>query len=134
MKRRNFIFNSALAALGAIFLSGCNTKNNADKQTEYKDSDGKQISMYIYEPTGICASSIEIAIDENNIIHHVNIVDGCPGNTLGICKLVKNKPAEDIIKTLKGTECSRRNNGTSCPDQLARALEEVISKQKASSV
>lgn len=134
MKRRNFILNSALAAIGTIFLSGCNTKNNADKQTEYKDSDGRQISMYVYKTTGTCASAIEIAIDENNIIHNVNIVDGCPGNTLGISKLVKNKPAEEIIKTLKGTECARRNNGTSCPDQLARALEEVIAKQKKTSV
>ena len=47
-------------------------------------------------------------------------VVGCPGNTQGVAKLVVGRKVEDVVALLKGTQC---RNGTSCPDQLARALE-----------
>ena len=47
-------------------------------------------------------------------------VGGCPGNTRGVAKLAIGRKVEDVITLLKGIQC---RNGTSCPDQLARALE-----------
>lgn len=46
---------------------------------------------------------------------------GCTGNTQGVARLVVGKKVDDVIAMLKGIEC--RGN-TSCPDQLARALEQ----------
>ena len=59
------------------------------------------------------------------------IVGGCPGNARGIAKLILGRKATDVIATLKGIPC---RNGTSCPDQLARALEAEISAGRVSSI
>ena len=63
-------------------------------------------------------------IDDNGIITAVEFDGGCNGNQTGISRLVVGKPAEEIISILKGTTCGKRP--TSCPDQLARALQEAI--------
>ena len=76
-----------------------------------------------YTPKGVCSRKIEIDI-ENGIINKVRFVGGCNGNTQGISKLVEGMKAEDVISRLDGVNCSGR--GTSCPDQLAKALEEAI--------
>ena len=47
---------------------------------------------------------------------------GCPGNTVGVSRLVEGKNVDEVIKMLKGIDC--RGRGTSCPDQVAKALEE----------
>lgn len=77
---------------------------------------------YHYKTHGTCSQEMIIEIDED-IIKKVTIIGGCAGNTLGISKLVQGMKIDDVIKTLKGTPC--KNKGTSCPDQLARALEEI---------
>ena len=59
---------------------------------------------------------------ENNIIKSLKILGGCPGNTVGVSKLVEGKDIETVIKLLKGIPC--RDKGTSCPDQVAKALEQ----------
>ena len=51
---------------------------------------------------------------------------GCNGNTKGISKLVKGRKASEVADILRGTQCGMR--GTSCPDQLAKALDEIITK------
>ena len=61
---------------------------------------------------------------ENGIINKVRFVGGCNGNTQGISKLVEGMKAEDVISRLEGVNCNGR--GTSCPDQLAKALKEAI--------
>ena len=76
-----------------------------------------------YTPKGVCSRKIEIDI-ENGIINKVRFVGGCNGNTQGISKLVEGMKAEDIISRLEGVNCNGR--GTSCPDQLAKALKEAI--------
>lgn len=79
---------------------------------------------FTYTPHGVCSRQIVIDIDENtNIINSVSFTGGCNGNLQGIAALVKGKKPEEIISALKGIDCNFK--GTSCPDQLARALEEV---------
>ena len=76
-----------------------------------------------YTPKGVCSRKIEIDI-ENGIINKVRFVGGCNGNTQGISKLVEGMKAEDVISRLEGVNCNGR--GTSCHDQLAKALKEAI--------
>ena len=59
---------------------------------------------------------------ENNIIKKLKIIGGCPGNTVGVSKLVEGRNIDEVIEMLKGIPCGIK--GTSCPDQVARALEE----------
>ena len=59
---------------------------------------------------------------ENNIIKELKILGGCPGNTVGASRLVVGRNIDEVIEMLKGIECGMR--GTSCPDQVAIALEE----------
>ena len=82
-----------------------------------KESDEME---YIYEPEGVCSHKIIFDI-ENNIIKSVNIIGGCPGNTVGLSKLLEGQNIDDVIKKLKGIPCGYK--GTSCPDQIAKALE-----------
>lgn len=80
-----------------------------------------------YVPKGVCSKLMEIEI-EDGFIKDVRITGGCNGNLKGIMALVKGCKAEEVIEKLKGIEC--RDKGTSCPDQLACALEEVIAEIK----
>ena len=73
-----------------------------------------------YTTKGVCSRSIEIEGD-GDTIQSVKFNGGCNGNTKGISSLVKGMKVDDVISRLKGTDCGGR--GTSCPDQLARALE-----------
>lgn len=84
------------------------------------------MAAYKYTPRGVCSSRIDFDIDENGVIKEVKFTGGCSGNTAGISSLVKGMKARDVIERLRGTDC--RGRGTSCPDQLARALEEAIGK------
>ncbi len=77
---------------------------------------------YIYSPMGVCSQRMKIEV-ENNIIKNVEIIGGCPGNTLGVARLIKGMDIDEAIKRLKGILCG--NKGTSCPDQLAKALENI---------
>ena len=75
--------------------------------------------MKTYKTAGTCSRAINYK-DENGIVTQCEFVGGCPGNTQGVAKLVIGRKVEDVIAFLKGIQC---RNGTSCPDQLARALE-----------
>ena len=75
---------------------------------------------YRYETEGVCSSEIIIELD-GDIIKSVKIVGGCPGNTVGVSKLAENRTIDELISILKGIPCG--NKGTSCPDQVAKALE-----------
>jgi len=75
-----------------------------------------------YKPQGVCSREMIITI-ENDTILKVEIIGGCAGNTLGVSQLIKGMKVEEAIKRLKGIPCGTR--GTSCPDQLAKALEEA---------
>lgn len=76
---------------------------------------------YRYKPQGVCSTEIILNI-ENNIIQDLNVVYGCNGNLKGISNLVKGMTIDEVIEKLKGIRCGMKN--TSCPDQIAKALEE----------
>ena len=76
---------------------------------------------YRYTPQGVCSMQMIFDIEEN-IVKDLKIIGGCPGNTVGVSKLIVGKTVDEVIQMLKGIQCGRR--GTSCPDQIARALEE----------
>ena len=81
--------------------------------------------QYKYVPQGVCSMQMIFEID-NEIIKSLKIIGGCPGNTLGVSKLVEGKTIDEVIQMLKDIPCGRR--GTSCPDQVARALLEYKEK------
>ena len=76
--------------------------------------------MLIYHTKGTCSRQIVLDISDD-IIKDVKFIGGCSGNLQGISKLVIGEHIDNVIQKLKGINC--RNN-TSCPDQLAKALEE----------
>ena len=78
--------------------------------------------VYQYEPKGVCSREMIIEVDEE-IIKSVQIIGGCAGNTKGVSVLVEGMNINDAIKKLRGIDC--RGRGTSCPDQLAIALEKI---------
>lgn len=73
-----------------------------------------------YQPKGVCSSAIDIEV-QDGIIQSVAFTGGCNGNLQGISSLVKGMDIEDAILRLKGIHCGFKS--TSCPDQLAQALE-----------
>ncbi len=75
-----------------------------------------------YQTSGTCSSAIDITVTAG-IIESVDFIGGCNGNLQGISRLVKGMPVEDAIAKLKGIKCGYRS--TSCPDQLAIALESM---------
>jgi len=79
-------------------------------------------NRYEYIPKGVCAVKM-IVEEENDIISNVEIIGGCPGNSLGVSKLCIGMKVDDAIKVLDGIDC--RGRGTSCPDQLAKALSKL---------
>lgn len=79
---------------------------------------------HIYKTKGVCSKEITVDVDENGIITECSFKGGCPGNLLGISKLIVGMKAEDIIERVRGTRCGMKQ--TSCPDQLSYALEEAM--------
>lgn len=79
-----------------------------------------------FKTSGTCAQFIDIET-ENGIVTDVKFVGGCSGNTQGVAKLVVGMKIDDVIERLRGIRCGYRN--TSCPDQLAKALEEIKDKE-----
>ena len=75
--------------------------------------------MNIYKTSGVCSTEIHIDVKDDKI-ENVNFVRGCAGNLLGISSLVKGMNINDAIDKLQGIQCGSK--GTSCPDQLAKAL------------
>lgn len=76
-----------------------------------------------YKTQGVCSSSIDIQMN-GDIIESVEFTGGCNGNLQGISSLVTGMSAKDAIGKLKGIRCGFKS--TSCPDQLARALETML--------
>ena len=78
---------------------------------------------YTVRPRGICSMQIKFEIDDSKKVKNVQFVGGCNGNAKGISALVEGMDASEVIKRLRGINCNGK--GTSCPDQLARAIEEA---------
>lgn len=75
--------------------------------------------MIRYQPEGVCAREIQFEVVDGKL-SNVHFVGGCPGNLSAISKLVEGMSVEEAIAKFKGNLC---RNGTSCVDQLAKALE-----------
>lgn len=78
-----------------------------------------------YKTQGTCSRTIELDIIDGKV-YNVKFLGGCLGNTQGISKLVEGAEVDEVISRLKGIVC---RNGTSCPDQLAKALEQAKNNQ-----
>ena len=73
-----------------------------------------------YRTRGTCSQLIELDINEQDVIDEVSFLGGCQGNLTGISTLVKGQHIDEVIRKLSGIQCGYK--GTSCPDQLTRAL------------
>lgn len=82
---------------------------------------------YTYTTKGVCSRKIYIDMDGDKILS-VKFEGGCNGNTSGLSKMVEGLKAQEVIKKLKGIKCGFKS--TSCPDQLATALEEILNKEE----
>ena len=76
-----------------------------------------------YQTKGTCSVQIDFDVEDNKI-HNVKFLGGCNGNLKGIAALVEGEDISVVKDKLKGITCNNKN--TSCPDQLARAIEEII--------
>ena len=81
------------------------------------------MSTYSYTPQGVCSKKIDFAIDDGKL-HDVRFTGGCNGNLKAIGRLVEGADAKNIMELLDGNLCG--NKGTSCADQLSRAIREAI--------
>ncbi len=79
---------------------------------------------YNYKTEGTCSRQISFDIDEEGKLHNVSFVGGCNGNLKAIGKLVEGQDAKHVVELLSGNQCGPRP--TSCADQLARAIKEVL--------
>lgn len=70
---------------------------------------------------------IEFEVDGNNKLHNVKFVGGCRGNTQGVAKLCEGRDIEEVADMLRGVQC---RGGTSCPDQLSKAIAAYIQSVK----
>ncbi len=76
-----------------------------------------------YTPRGVCSREITIEVNDDKTLGEVSFVGGCNGNLKGIGALVKGRNIDEVIESLRGIDCNFK--GTSCPDQLATALEQI---------
>ena len=81
-----------------------------------------------YMTSGVCSRQIDLDID-NGVIVEAKFVGGCSGNTQGVAALIVGMTVDEAIKRLRGIKCGPRP--TSCPDQLAIALENHIASKKS---
>ena len=78
---------------------------------------------YQYRPRGVCSQAISVDL-EAGVVKNVRFTGGCSGNTQGVARLVEGMPAEEAVKRLSGIRCGFKS--TSCPDQLAKAIEQAL--------
>ncbi len=79
-----------------------------------------------YNTKGVCSRQIDIKV-EDGVISEVVFTGGCSGNTKGVAALAQGMTVEEAIKRLKGIKCGPKS--TSCPDQLAVALEQYLAEK-----
>ncbi|MBE6885300.1 MAG: TIGR03905 family TSCPD domain-containing protein [Ruminococcaceae bacterium] len=81
---------------------------------------------YQYMTSGVCSRAIELEL-ENGIVKEVVFIGGCRGNTQGVAALIRGMDAREAVERIKGIDCGGK--GTSCPDQLAKAIEMALEKE-----
>ena len=83
----------------------------------------------VYKTRGVCASAVSFDLVDGKITG-AKFTGGCSGNTQGVCALVEGMDAKEAIKRLSGIRCGFKP--TSCPDQLAKALQEALNAEASS--
>lgn len=83
-----------------------------------------------FTPSGVCSRKMIVEVD-NNIIKRVDIIGGCPGNSQGVARLCEGRDIDEVINIISGIDC--RGRGTSCPDQLSKALIKIKERGKITS-
>lgn len=78
--------------------------------------------MNVYKTKGTCSREIHYSV-KDGVVESIEVIGGCNGNLKGICRLITGMPVEQVVKAFKGVDCGGR--GTSCPDQIAQALEQA---------
>ena len=78
-----------------------------------------------YHPRGVCSQRISFSIEDGKL-YNVRYTGGCNGNTKGLGALLEGMDAKEAMERLRGIRCGMKS--TSCPDQLAKALEEAVKK------
>lgn len=81
--------------------------------------------QYKFTPQGVCSMGITFDM-ENDIVTNVKFLGGCAGNTQGVARLCEGRDANELVELLKGIRCGYKE--TSCPDQLARAIEAALNE------
>lgn len=81
------------------------------------------MKKFNYTPNGTCSRNIEISLNDDNTIADIVFTGGCHGNLQGIGALTRGMTIKEVISRLKGINC--RDKATSCPDQLACALQAI---------
>lgn len=82
---------------------------------------------FTFQTMGVCSQEVSFAIDEQNRVHNVRFLGGCPGNLSAISKLVEGSDATKVASLLKGNDCGGK--GTSCADQLSRAITAALAQK-----
>ena len=82
---------------------------------------------YEYQPQGVCSRHIAFEL-EDGVLHNVRFEGGCSGNTQGVARLVEGMDAREALNRLTGIRCGFKS--TSCPDQLARAIQQALSAEQ----
>ncbi len=80
-----------------------------------------EMKQFSFTPQGVCSRQIDIELD-GETVSKVSFTGGCDGNLQGIAKLIEGMSIDQVVERLKGIDCKGR--GTSCPDQLAEALQQ----------
>jgi len=79
--------------------------------------------MFEYYTTGTCSKKITFEI-ENNKLKSLEFHGGCNGNLKALSKLLEGMPVDEVVEKLQNIQC--KNRGTSCPDQLTKAIIEAM--------
>ena len=84
------------------------------------------MSAYTYTPKGVCSMKIDFDV-EDGLLKNVKFTGGCNGNLKGISKIVEGMTVEQVKEKFTGITCGFKK--TSCPDQLAKAVEEAYENE-----
>lgn len=85
------------------------------------------MKQFTFQTQGVCAQELSFTLDEQGRLHGVRFLGGCPGNLLALSKLTEGQDAARVSALLKGNDCGGK--GTSCADQLARAIEQALAQE-----
>ena len=91
-----------------------------------KRKEGGRNMRYTFKPSGVCSTQIDFDIEDGKV-RNVKFTGGCNGNLKGISQLVEGMDAGEVAGKLRGTLCGFKQ--TSCPDQFAQAIEQVLAQQ-----